>query len=69
MNAHSVDTHFAFPELANGPIEDVQSDPSAMGPEPDAPMGAFRGLVAAMMIQIGFGLLVVLGWQVVQFFR
>ena len=69
MDAHLVDTNFTFPELAAGPLDDEWFDEPRMAPATDEPMGALRGLAAAIMIQIGIVLLGIMGWQVWHFFR
>jgi len=71
MDAHPIDTNFAFPELANRALseDEVHSDRLDFPPGGEDPLGIFRGLVAAAMIQIGIALLGVLGWQLWRFFR
>lgn len=69
MDAHSIDTNFAFPELAVRPLENEIPDPPGFGPSTDEGIGAFRGLAAAIMIQIGVALLGILGWQLWHFIR
>ena len=64
MDAHSIDTNFDFPERMAAPQEHEGWGRAEFGPVRDEGMGAFRGLAAALMIQIGVALLAVLGWQV-----
>lgn len=71
MDAQPIDTDFAFPELANRALsqEELSSDRLDFPPAGEDPLGIFRGLLAAAMIQIGIALLAVLGWQVWHFLR
>jgi hypothetical protein len=71
MDAHSIDSNFAFPDLAKRLLEEdeIASDKLEFPPAGDEPLGVFRGLVAAAVIQTGFVLVLVLGWQVWRFFR
>ncbi|MFZ0631879.1 MAG: hypothetical protein WA399_19245 [Acidobacteriaceae bacterium] len=71
MDAHPLDTDFAFPDLATRSLaeDEVHSDHLDFPHAGEEPLGVFRGLVAAAMIQIGVLLLVVLGWQVWKFLR
>jgi hypothetical protein len=71
MDAHSIDTDFAFPDLATRALDENEaaSDKLDFPVAGDEPLGVFRGLVAAAMIQIGFALLVTLGWQLWRFLR
>lgn len=71
MDAHSLDTDFAFPDLATRALDEneIASDKLNFPPNGDKPLGIFRGLVAAAMIQIGVVLLVALGWQLWHFLR
>jgi len=71
MDVHSLDTNFAFPELATRALsqDEIGSERLDFPPAGEEPLGVFRGLVAAAMIQIGVILLVVLGWQVWRFLR
>ncbi len=71
MDAHSIDTNFAFPDLATRPLDEneIVSDTLGFPPSGEEPLGIFRGLIAAAVIQTGFVLLVVLGWQVWRFLR
>lgn len=70
MTAHPLDTDFAFPQLATRILDkdELASDTLDFPPD-EKPLGIFRGLLAATMIEIGLGLLVILGWQVWHFLR
>ncbi|HEX3662278.1 MAG TPA: hypothetical protein VHU89_12645 [Acidobacteriaceae bacterium] len=71
MDARSIDTNFAFPDLATRPLEEGEaaSDRLDFPPPSEEPLGVFRGFVAATMIEFGFFLLVVLGCQIWRFLR
>lgn len=71
MDAHPIDTDFAFPELARRALneDEVNSDRLDFPPAGEDPLGIFRGLVAAVVIQIGIALVAVLGWQVWRYLR
>ena len=71
MDAHSIDTTFAFPDLATHPLDEfeIASDKLDFPVAGDEPLGVFRGLLAATVIQIGFVLLVALGWQLWRYLR
>lgn len=71
MDAHPIDHHLAFPDLATRSLneDEIRSDTLDFPTAGDEPLGIFHGLVAAAVIQVGFGLLVVLGWQIWRFFR
>jgi hypothetical protein len=71
MDVHSIDTHFAFPDLATRALDDheIASDTLDFPPAREEPLGVFRGLVAATVIQIGVIVLGVLGWQLLRFLR
>ncbi len=69
MDAHSIDNQLAFPDLATRVLDEVEarSDTLEFLPPGEEPLGVFRGMVAAVAIEIGFGLLGVLGWQIWRF--
>ncbi|MGA8529755.1 MAG: hypothetical protein WB622_08575 [Acidobacteriaceae bacterium] len=71
MDAHSINTDFAFPELAARLLDEneIVSDTLDFPPNGDEPLGIFRGLVAALAIQFGVLLLGLLGWQLWRFLR
>ncbi|HZZ41160.1 MAG TPA: hypothetical protein VFE06_18625 [Acidobacteriaceae bacterium] len=71
MDAHSIDTNFAFPDLATRALDETEaaSDKLDFPVGGDEPLGVFRGLVAAAMIQFGVLMLVALGWQLWHFLR
>jgi hypothetical protein len=70
MDAHPLDNDFAFPALATRALNDneIASDTVDFSAG-EEPLGIFRGLVAAVVIQIGIALLGILGWQLWQWIR
>lgn len=69
MDAHSIDNQFAFPDLATRALDELEARSATpdFPPAGDEPLGVVRGVVAAVAIEIGFGLLGVLGWQIWRF--
>jgi hypothetical protein len=70
MEAQPLDKEFAFPDLATRSLQEdeIRSDTLDFPTTGEEPLGVFRGLLAAAIIQIGFVLLIVLGWQLWRFF-
>ncbi|HEY1810532.1 MAG TPA: hypothetical protein VGG42_18350, partial [Acidobacteriaceae bacterium] len=66
-----IDNRFAFPDLATRALDEneLHSDTLDFPPPSEEPLGVFRGLVAATLIEIGFVLLLALGWQLWRFLR
>ncbi|MGA7525461.1 MAG: hypothetical protein WBW84_23635 [Acidobacteriaceae bacterium] len=71
MDAHSIDTDFVFPDLATHSLNEneLHSDTLDFPLAGEEPLGVFRGLLAAAMIQVGVVLLGILGWQLWRFLR
>ncbi|HEX3985545.1 MAG TPA: hypothetical protein VHX13_02955 [Acidobacteriaceae bacterium] len=71
MDAHPLNTPLAFPDLARRALDEYEIASSTLDfpPADEEPLGVFHGLVAAAMIQVGFLLLVGLGWQIWRFLR
>ena len=71
MDARSMDNNFAFPDLATRALDEAEaaSDKLDFPVGGDEPLGIFRGLVAAAMIQIGVLLFAALVWQLWHFLR
>ncbi len=71
MDARPLDNNFAFPDLATRSLkeDEIRSDTLDFLPPGEEPLGVFRGLLAASMIQVGFVILIVLGWRVWHYLR
>lgn len=71
MDAQSVENDFAFPDLATRSLneDEIRSDTLEFLSLGEEPLGVFRGLLAASVIQVGFVILIVLGWRLWHYVR
>lgn len=71
MDVQSVENDFAFPDLATRSLneDEIRSDTLEFLSPGEEPLGVFRGLLAASVIQVGFVILIVLGWWLWHYVR